>query len=409
MLTAASIVGSYTTRTNLIDVPKDVTALEKFFKTYDIFHSWWFTILVIVFTINLILCAIHHFIPHLKIYFSKELFNEKAVMSPWISGKIKTNRAADTLKTDLIKTKQYLRKKGFKIYNTPKGDVAEKGRYSRLLPFSFHLGILVVILGTLIGSFFGFVGTANIHAQTETNKFFNWTKLEDDKFDFDMRVEDFYLEYSPIPIRVGVKDKKTDEKLEMFKMMEKEYFVISNSPFKVFVIEVLVDERFTIPKFYFTLYKNDQLVGNFYSDQDIEDFPYGLVLVSVWPPRVPKVMRAKFQIKKDGVIQAEDFIEVNHPMTYEGITFYETSFARDPYGFLYVGFQIVSDPGVEIVYIGFALMFVPVIFIFFASHKKIYITNDDRYIFLTGEATKGKKDFKEEFFGYVNELKKDLK
>ena len=210
ILTAASIVGSYTTRTNMIEVPKDITAVEKFFKTYDIFPSWWFTTLLIIFTINLILCAIHHFIPHLKIYFSKEIFNEKAVLSPWITGKIKTNRTADSLKSDLVKIKQYLTKKGFRIYNLPEGLVAEKGRYSRLLPFSFHLGILVVIIGTLIGSFFGFVGTANIHVQTETNEYFNWTKLDNDKFDFTMRVEDFYLEYYPIPIRVGVKDKKTD-------------------------------------------------------------------------------------------------------------------------------------------------------------------------------------------------------
>ncbi len=355
-----------------------------------------------LFTINLILCTIHHFLPHLKVFFSKELFNGKAVQNPWISRKI--NAGTSTRDETMSRVKDYLARKGFKLIDTPKGTVAEKGRYSRLLPFLFHLGILIVLIGAIIGSVFGFVGTANVHVKTETNEFFNWSELKDDKLDFTIRVDDFKLEYYPIAIRVGVQDKITKEKLGQYELMERQGFSIKDSPYSVFIIDAVLDFRFSVPKVYFTLFKDGAEVGTYYSDEPVQGFPYELILTDYKPQRIPKTMMVKFQIKEGGKVTAQSDIEVNHPFTYKGVTFYETSFDRDSYGFLYIGFQIVKDPGLEVVYFGFGLLFFAVMPIFFVSHKKIYITGDDDGVTLTAEATKNKKEFKDEFFGYLKEL-----
>jgi hypothetical protein len=490
ILAVTSIVGSVTTRTNLVAPPEDITLLGKIFKTYDIFHSWWFIVIVVLFSINLTLCIIHRFVPQVKKYFSKERFNEKAVKSPWISDKIKLDTSAP-LDTGLDNVKQFLKKKGYKVHVTEKGIVGEKGRYSRLLPFLFHISLLIIIIGSLIGAIFGFVGTVNVHVKTETNEFYNWTDLKNDKFDFVMRLDDFYLEYYPVPVTIAVKDTRTIGKVDLYDVKDRDTFQIKGSPYKVLLMDAMLDKQFTASDFFFKLLKDDKIIGDFYDDQEIEDFPYDLyypvqlrvgvrqkstgvnlslhtvsvgesfnipdspyeVLINgfgkmseeedfsfhyalykngekvgeyyghdavpgfpyvfvmnayrlpVFEERIPKFMTATLQIKKDGEIKQEGKIEVNHPMTYDGITFYETSFGRDSFGFMYVGLQMVNDPGISIVYAGFILMFIAVTPIFLVSHKKVYITHDQDYIYLTGEATKNKKDFKEEFFHYAKELR----
>jgi cytochrome c biogenesis protein ResB len=439
------------------------------------------------------LCIIHNFIPHLNKFFSKKIFNEKALVSPWLSEKIEAHPSKEPggIEGRLAEIRLFFERRGYKIHITPKGTVAEKGKYSRLLPFLFHFSILIIIIGALVGALFGFVGTVNIHVKNETNEYFNWTELKTDKMDFVMRVDDFYLEYYPVPVTIAVKDKRSIGRVTLYEAADRVLIDIKGSPYKIFLIDSALDQRFTKSSFFFRLLKNGEILGDFYDDQEIPGFPYELyypvqlrvgvrakgshldsyiyqisegeafaikdtpykVLVNAvtmsdtqpaafnftlyeneralgdfynnrtiprfpydlallaikppqMPPRIPKTMKAKLQIKKDGLIKAEGDVEVNHPMTYEGIKFYETNYDRDMYGFMHIGFQIVKDPGVGIVYSGFLLMFMSVILIFFISHKKIYITDDGNSIFLTGEATKNKKGFKEEFFSHVDELRK---
>jgi hypothetical protein len=58
-------------------------------------------------------------------------------------------------------------------------------------------------------------------------------------------------------------------------------------------------------------------------------------------------------------------IEVNQPLTHRGFTIYQSSY--DTQARRWTGFQIVTDPGLWVVYIGFALLLAGVAFIFYVK------------------------------------------
>lgn len=58
-------------------------------------------------------------------------------------------------------------------------------------------------------------------------------------------------------------------------------------------------------------------------------------------------------------------IEVNDPMKYKGFVFYQSSY--DPEGGKYTGLQVTKNPGLAVVYTGFILLCVGVVFIFYVK------------------------------------------
>lgn len=491
VLVSASIVGSVTSKSTITEIPEDLSSIERVFKTYDLFHSWWFITIVSLFCLNLILCIIHHFVPQVKKYLNDELFNEKALKSPWISDRIDLAGDEQERALTLEKVRKFFLKRGFNIHEKEGWLVFEKGKWSRLLPITFHLSMLIVILGGLYGALFGFVGTVNIHANDESKTYYNWTDKKDDDFGYTVRVDEFHVEYYPAPVTIAVSDTRAPGKIELHRVTEQEPFGIMDTPYTVVLTESVLDARYTQALFYYRLFEGDRLVGDFYDNQEVEDFPFQLyypveLMIAVRsnetkeelftkkvalgesfpiegtdytvvtrafdmrsegvgvlglslldgdrhvgdfnsdhpmpgfgysigikavkyprpPERIPKTLRAKLQIIKDGALQKESEVEVNHPMSYGGTDFFLTSFDRDMYGLIFVGLQVVSDPGIMIVYTGFILMFFAVSFIFFVSHKKIYITIENDYINIVGETTKDKAGFKTEFFHYIDELGK---
>ncbi|MCD6288248.1 MAG: cytochrome c biogenesis protein ResB [Candidatus Hydrogenedentes bacterium] len=68
----------------------------------------------------------------------------------------------------------------------------------------------------------------------------------------------------------------------------------------------------------------------------------------------PKDYKSVLYIEKNGRRVAEKTIEVNHPLKYDGFTFYQSSY--DQQTLTRTGLEVVKDPGVIVVYIGFAML-----------------------------------------------------
>jgi cytochrome c biogenesis protein ResB len=56
-------------------------------------------------------------------------------------------------------------------------------------------------------------------------------------------------------------------------------------------------------------------------------------------------------------------LKVNQPLTHRGYTIYQSSYDRESHG--WTGLQVVADPGLWVVYAGFALLLAGVVFIFY--------------------------------------------
>jgi hypothetical protein len=86
----------------------------------------------------------------------------------------------------------------------------------------------------------------------------------------------------------------------------------------------------------------------------------GMVLevLDLNPPHVSDY-KSKLTVYEEGEMVTSKIVEVNHPLTYRGYTFYQSSYDKE--GERFTVLQVVKDPGVWLVMVGFACIMLGVI------------------------------------------------
>jgi hypothetical protein len=102
-----------------------------------------------------------------------------------------------------------------------------------------------------------------------------------------------------------------------------------------------------------------------YERMRFEKEPLGLGLYFRYGPRPKSYVSEVTILDKSNREMKKASIEVNHPLTHGGYTIYQSNY--DPKRPSWTGFQVVRDPGLWVVYAGFALLLVGVFFIFYAK------------------------------------------
>ena len=77
----------------------------------------------------------------------------------------------------------------------------------------------------------------------------------------------------------------------------------------------------------------------------------------------PKAFRSHLTVYQEGRKVTEKTIVVNDPLSYQGFMFYQSNFRKDDP--TYSGIQVVRDPGLGVVFLGFIMMSIGVIFIYY--------------------------------------------
>ena len=131
---------------------------------FDMYHSWWFQLLVLLLTLNVVICSLDRLSATWKIVFVKNpRFNLTRFRG--LKNKVQLNhpQTADTvintIEPILARSFGYLRQE-----KTDNGFVffAEKWRWTRLGVYVVHTSVVLLLIGSLIGSLFGFEGYVNI-------------------------------------------------------------------------------------------------------------------------------------------------------------------------------------------------------------------------------------------------------
>lgn len=128
----------------------------------NLYHSWWFTFLLFMFALNLIVCSIDRLPNLLKSY--------KALPQPLPFQILEKMPIRKDLKIDKEnipdKIMEIFKNRGFatNLFQTPEGMQIQAKKWSktRLAVYLTHLSILIILSGALIGTFFGFRGHMNI-------------------------------------------------------------------------------------------------------------------------------------------------------------------------------------------------------------------------------------------------------
>ncbi|MDO8281595.1 MAG: cytochrome c biogenesis protein ResB [Thermodesulfovibrionia bacterium] len=130
----------------------------------DMYHAWWFKLLLFVFCINLIVCSLDK-LPRVWHIIQTPLhpLEEHVIKNLQIKKELKVKASIQVARDEFLNT---LKSKKYQPLEATEGDsvqmYSQKGRYTRLGVYIVHLSILLIFVGALVGAQFGFDGYLNL-------------------------------------------------------------------------------------------------------------------------------------------------------------------------------------------------------------------------------------------------------
>jgi cytochrome c biogenesis protein ResB len=265
--------------------------------------------------------------------------------------------------------------------------VVTSGRFSlRLRSLGFvitHVSIIIIVIGAIIGSIFGAKGFLWLKEGQSSSVFY--VKEKPYPLGFEVSLMDFNLEYyesEKSEISVQLKN-NPNSVAQIFPAVVGQEFKIKGSAYKLEILQYIPD--FVIdaetkeassrsdspnnPALKIALSqdakdrKESWLFARFPGMHMSEDEPLEVVY-NFSPPEI-KDYKSSLEISENGEIKASRIIEVNHPFQYKGYTFYQSSYR--PEDLTFTGLEVVKDPGIPLVYIGFSSLMVGLVFLFYVS------------------------------------------
>jgi cytochrome c biogenesis protein len=384
---------------------------------YDMYHSWWFIFLIVLFTLNLIVCSIKRLKPLLKqIKNPKKILDSELEKSLSLVDVVKKRGNIDVWK-DAIKKLLNTR------YGTPSEEISQdiylyydKGKYSRLGVYITHLSILFILIGGMIGAIWGFRGFINLPEGSATNQVFLRGGREPYKMDFFIKCDDFSLGYYPNGM---VKEYRSDvtiiengKEVKKFAMRvnhplsyknltfyQSSYGVVDRrAKMRIFVktgkeagksYEIEVTEKPT------SIPNTVDFVRVFDHYPNLENYGPAVILEVSEGGRMP----VRFPVYKN---LPEADLNPNSKYFFKYLDYNET---------YYTGLQVTKDPGVWIVWFGCFIMMVGLYYSFFVIRKRIWVKlsfdGERTVITLAGQSSRTRV-FEEEFAKIVQQIK-DMK
>ncbi|MEE8481152.1 MAG: cytochrome c biogenesis protein ResB [Desulfobacterales bacterium] len=362
---------------------KILSFLDSIFEIFDMYHSWWFQILLLLLTINIIICSIDRIQATWKIIFVKvPRFN----VSRFRRLEYKKEFSESSMPDELEKIYKPIISRSYgysRIEQTDNGFClfAEKWRWTRLGVYLVHLSIILMLLGSLIGSIFGFEGFVNIPEGESAKKISLRNTTEMHLLDFEIKCEDFSLSFydsgAPKEYRSSLVI------IENGKPVLKKDIIV-NDPLRYKGINIFQSSYGTLAPREVTLSFTIRETGMEYKKKAVinkpVDIPEGL---------------GTFVIKDYS--NSAGFKGHNIGEAFMGILTQKTgnpvnillplrfpSFDKMRKGDVviavashdhryYTGLQVTKDPGVWVVYSGFILMIIGCFVTFFMSHQRLCI------------------------------------
>jgi cytochrome c biogenesis protein len=295
---------------------------------------------------------------------------------------------------------------------------SEKGRYSRLGVPITHLSILIILIGGIIGSLYGFKGQVNILEGDTVDQIFLRTKDEEiaKPIDFSVRCDDFNITYYNLP---GRKEKQVKEYTSVITILENGKEVLKktvqvNHPLHykglafyqsnygaIHDVNVGIQWKGKKEKASFKVLEGNTvpvpntnyLIRLLKYEHQVHNFGEGAQVVLFKPNQEPRPFWLLKAFPKFDEQRKDEFI-----LTVEGVTEKE-----------YTGLSVTKDPGVWVVWIGCSLMILGLIVSFFFSHQRVWVRipkSPGGEIVLAGSANKNRMGFEKTFGELTGEIRK---
>jgi cytochrome c biogenesis protein len=340
---------------------------------FDMYHSWWFRALILLLVVNIVICSIDRLHPRFNPGRYRQLKNRieynhdteaeqlKALYQPIIARRFRYNRTEETTE-------------GFAIYG-------ERGRWTRLGVYVVHFSVVLLLIGGLIGSIFGFEGFVNIAEGESAQSIQLRNSNQKYPLGFEVRCDDFFVDFydsgAPKEFRSSLTILKQGKAV-----VQKD--IIVNDPLRYEGISFFQSSYGSLPSSEVILKFTSIDTGMQYSKRASLNTPI------VIPEDLGTFVLQKHarQANFRGHNIGEAFIgtltppdgspvEVTLPVKFpsfdrmrKGKVFIAIEDFVPRY---YTGLQVSRDPGVWVVYVGFILMIIGIYITFFMSHQQVCI------------------------------------
>lgn len=262
-----------------------------------------------------------------------------------------------------------------------------------------HISILIILFGALIGMLFGERGFFMINKAEEISSFSGRNKQQVD-LGFSLKLNDFiYNEYIDPKEKLLVLPREEGGFCDMHGKKDKEplartfiaqipvdtnmEYSVGDTGYTIKVLRYLPD--FVMDTVTKTAVSRSSSPNNPALEIEIKNkegvikktwvfarFPEmhqqvseSFKLVYNWQMRRPKDFISDVSVIKDGKVELRKKIRVNDPLRYGGYSFFQASYDTDNLN--WSGLRVSNDPGVGVVYLGFILLIIGLVVIFYLN------------------------------------------
>jgi len=349
----------------------------------DVFHSYWFITAIALFAINLTLCSFNRFSILIKTSEKMVLPDENALANMPESFRVDGKNIENTIETI---------KKSYKtVYEKEDGLILQKGTISRYGVYIIHGSILVILTGSLIGLIFGFKGYMVLQkGEVKDYVISRGGSSKKIPLGFSLRCKDFQASFYPNGTPKDYVSKV--EVLENGKaIMDREIRV--NSPLSYRGINIYQSSYESSPSFLFNIAGERVMLGERETYERDGFFMMVMRFVNSIHNFGPGVLVAYLE---QGEPKSTWFLRDVQRLKEQKILGFDIKL-EDIKENLFTGLEITSDPGVWVVWTGFALILFGLYANFFVYFRKIYIRYTSDGLSVAGVAFKNKEAFRDEF------------
>ena len=353
-----------------------------------VYKTGWFFLLIFLFGLSLVLCSFLQQLPSLKIARRCQFFRTTKQFYRLKISTILNNFSFNKILSGIKKNK-------YSIFQQKNIIYCYKGLIGRLAPIIVHFSMILILIGTIIGSLFGFKAQ-EIVPKTET--FHIQNILNNGQLTLipktSARINDFWITYtrnktiSQFYSDISILDNRGNEKSR--KTISVNYPFIYNSVY---------------------YYQTDwNLIGLRFQTLNNEITEYPLINILNNQNKVWLTWVSANQKISNGIIAIIDNVQgycsiYNELGKFLGnIELNESVNFQNSISLLEIinstGLQIKTDPGIPLIYIGFFFLMVSTL-ISYITYSQIWLIQKNQKLFIGGNTNRAIFEFELEFFKFI--------
>ncbi len=388
---------------------------------FDLYHSWWFMLLLALLSVNLVACSMKRFpqiwktitrpVTVMNDGLEKTLTNLTVIKASGNAAELRDG-VMRVLKTEFAEP---LRTEVNGVYHL----FAQKAPWCRLAVYFVHLSVVIIFIGAIIGSLFGYKGFVNIMEGEGVSKVMSRSEKEID-LGFTVRCEKFSVSYydtgAPKEFKSILTVLDNGQPVPGYNRVS----VIVNDPLTYKGITFYQSSYGKAGEYHFTVSDSNgknpiDLVVNSNSSAKLPDGS-GMHVLEITEDISPYAQglsgpAANIEVHTPKGGTRRIVVYANHPelnmqqARQSGGPLFQYKGGKER---IYTGLQVAKDPGVWVVWFGCFLMVVGIYIAFFMSHRRVWVRIQNGTITIGGNASKNQGGFQLYFERLVEKIKAQL-